>query len=91
MAETLPAGVEKLHQDDVAATLTRDLEALAALWDDDGVLLQPGQCPIIGKTAFRGFLKQPLAQSASAKGSEICSRNPGCSSRRLHSRRMGLF
>jgi uncharacterized protein (TIGR02246 family) len=67
MAETLPAGIEKLHQDDIAATLTRDLEALTALWDDDGVLLQPGQCPIIGKTAFREFLKQTLAQFASAK------------------------
>jgi hypothetical protein len=31
MAEAFPAGIEKLHQDDVAATLTRDLEALAAL------------------------------------------------------------
>jgi uncharacterized protein (TIGR02246 family) len=67
MAETLPAGIEKLHQDDVAATLTRDLEGLTALWDDDGVLLQPGQSPIIGKTVFREFLKQNLAKSASTK------------------------
>jgi uncharacterized protein (TIGR02246 family) len=67
MAETLPAGIEKLHQDDVAATLTRDLDALTALWDQDGVLLQPGQPPIIGKTAFREFLKQTFAQSASSK------------------------
>lgn len=64
---TIPAGIEKLHQDDVAATLTGDLEALTALWDDEGVLLQPGHSPIVGKTALREFLKQTLAQSASTK------------------------
>jgi uncharacterized protein (TIGR02246 family) len=62
-----PAGIEKLHQADVAATLMRDVDALTALWDDDGVLLQPGQSPVIGKTAFVEFLKQNFATSASLK------------------------
>jgi ketosteroid isomerase-like protein len=64
---TLQVGIEKLHQADVAATLMRDVDALTALWDDDGVLLQPGQSPVIGKTAFVEFLKQNLARSASLK------------------------
>jgi len=45
----IPAGIEQLHKDDIAATLARDAEALTALWADDGVLLQPGIPPIIGK------------------------------------------
>ena len=64
---TLPAGIETLHQEDVAATLTRDPDALTALWDDDGVLLQPGQSPVIGKMAFREFLRQSLAKYPSTK------------------------
>jgi uncharacterized protein (TIGR02246 family) len=64
---TLPVGIEKLHQDDIAATLSRDAEGLTALWDDDGVLLQPGHPAIIGKAAFRDFVKQTLAKTPSAK------------------------
>jgi len=67
VAPSVPTGIEKLHQDDVAATLTRDLDALTALWDEDGVLLQPGEPPVTGKTAFREFLKQNLAKSSSTK------------------------
>jgi len=60
-------GIEKLHLDDVAATLTRDADALAALLDNDGVLLQPGHSPVIGKKEFTEFIKQNLAKSASTK------------------------
>ena len=63
----IPAGIDKLHQDDISATVTRDVEALTALWDDDGVLLQPGAPAIAGKSAFRDFLKQSFAKSPSAK------------------------
>src|SRR5215468_9705793 len=63
----IPAGIEKLHKDDVTATIARDAEALTALWDDDGVLLQPGIPPIVGKSAFRDFMKQVLAKSPSVK------------------------
>lgn len=31
--DAIPAGIEKLHQADVAATLAGDVEALTALWD----------------------------------------------------------
>ena len=67
MHNAVPAGIEKLHQVDISATLARDVEALTALWDDDGVLLQPGTPAIIGKSAFRDFLKQNYAKSPSAK------------------------
>jgi uncharacterized protein (TIGR02246 family) len=65
--QAVPAGIEKLHQADVAATLARDLKGLTALWDDDAVLLQPGQPPIAGKAAFRQFVKQSFAKSPSGK------------------------
>jgi len=64
---TIPAGIEQLHEDDITATLARDADALTALWDDDGVLLQPGIPPIIGKAAFHDFMKQALAKSPSVK------------------------
>ena len=63
----VPAGIEKLHQADVAATLARDIDGLTTLWDDEAVLLQPGQAPIVGRVAFREFVKQNFAKSPSAK------------------------
>ena len=60
-------GIKKLHQADVDATLKRDLDALIELWDDNGVLLQPGHAPVIGRSAFVEFLRQNLEQSASLK------------------------
>jgi len=60
-------GIEKLHQADIAATVARDPDGLTALWDDDALLLQPGQSPLIGKAQFREFVKQNFAKSPSAK------------------------
>src|SRR5215469_13545535 len=61
----VPAGIEKLHKDDIIATIARDADALTALWDDDAVLLQPGTPPIVGKAAFHDFMAQALAKSPS--------------------------
>jgi ketosteroid isomerase-like protein len=66
-SDAIPAGIEKLHQDDITATIARDVDALTALWDDDAVLLQPGTPPIVGKAAFHDFMKQALAKSPSVK------------------------
>lgn len=63
----IPPGIEKLHQADIAATLSRDVDALTALWDDDAALLQPGQPPVIGKAAFRELAKQDVVKSPAAK------------------------
>jgi uncharacterized protein (TIGR02246 family) len=43
------AAIERLHARDVAATLSQDPAALAELWTDDVVRLQPGQEPEVGK------------------------------------------
>jgi ketosteroid isomerase-like protein len=42
-------GIEKLHQQDVAATLSGDAMALSELWTDDAVRLEPGGPAEIGK------------------------------------------
>src|SRR5437899_11826605 len=47
------AGIEKLHQRDIAATLSRDPLALTDLWTDDAVRLGPGRPAEVGKQAIR--------------------------------------
>ena len=47
------AAIEKLHQQDIAATLTRDPVALTDLWTDDAIRLGPGQPAEVGKQAIR--------------------------------------
>src|SRR5213083_3121307 len=47
------AGIEKLHQRDIAATLSRDPVALTDLWIDDAVRLGPGRPAEVGKQAIR--------------------------------------
>ena len=44
--------IEKAHQQDVGATLARDPQALADLFTDDAVLLEPGAPAVIGKAAI---------------------------------------
>jgi uncharacterized protein (TIGR02246 family) len=63
----IPVGIERLHKDDITATVARDADALTELLDDDAVLLQPGTPPIIGKEAFHDFMKQALAKSPPMK------------------------
>lgn len=58
--------IEKLHQQDVAATLSGDSQALADLFTDDAVLLEPGSPAVIGKAAILGEnQKQKAAHPAS--------------------------
>ena len=47
------AAIEKLHQQDIAATLSRDPVALTHLWTDDAIRLAPGQPAEVGKQAIR--------------------------------------
>lgn len=47
------AGIEKLHQQDIGATLSRDPVALTDLWTDEAVRLGPGRPAEIGKEAIR--------------------------------------
>ena len=46
------AAIERLRQQDVAATLAGDMAALGELWTDDIVLLGPGQEAQVGKQAI---------------------------------------
>jgi ketosteroid isomerase-like protein len=47
------AAIEKLRQQDIAATLSRDPVALTDLWTDDAIRLGPGQPAEVGKHAIR--------------------------------------
>jgi hypothetical protein len=47
------AAIEKAHQQDIAATLSRDPVALTDLWTDDAIRLGSGQPPEVGKQAIR--------------------------------------
>ena len=49
------AGIRKLQERDIAASTAFDVDALLALWTEDGVLLAPGQAPISGKNSLRAF------------------------------------
>jgi len=46
------AAIEKLHQQHIAATLSRDPVALTDLWTDDAIRLSPGQPADVGKRAL---------------------------------------
>src|SRR5207253_812828 len=47
------AGIEKLHTQEIAATLSPDPVALTDLFTDDAVRLSPGQPAEVGKQALR--------------------------------------
>jgi len=46
------AAIEKLHQEDVAVTLTQDPKGLVDVWAEDGVRITPGNPPTVGKAAI---------------------------------------
>src|SRR2546426_8880365 len=56
------AAIEKVHQQDIAATLSRDPVALTDLWTDDAVRLAPGQPAEVGKQAIRASNERQTAQ-----------------------------
>jgi uncharacterized protein (TIGR02246 family) len=47
------AGIEKLHQEDVEATLSQDPKGLADIWADDAVRLNPEGPAAVGKQAIQ--------------------------------------
>lgn len=52
------AAIQTLQEKDIAASTSMDVDALLALWTDDGVLLAPSHAPISGKDALRAFYEQ---------------------------------
>ena len=65
--EQAMSGIEKLHQQDIAATLSRDPRALADLWTDDGVLLEPGGQARIGKQLIGAEVEKAIAKQPGMK------------------------
>jgi uncharacterized protein (TIGR02246 family) len=61
------AAIEKLHQQDIAATLSRDPKALTELWTDDGVLLEPGAQAKIGKQLIGAEVAKEIAAHPEVK------------------------
>ena len=55
---SVPAGIQKLHQQDIDATVSMDIDKLTNLWADDGVLLAQGDEPLVGKAAIEASLKR---------------------------------
>lgn len=58
------AAIIDLEQRDAAAAKVNDVETLASLWTNDGVLLLPRSAPVVGITAIRQLLEQQKQQSA---------------------------
>ena len=55
------AAIEKLRQQDIAATLARDPVALTDLWTDDAVRLGAGAPPEVGKQVIRASNERQTA------------------------------
>ena len=46
------AGIERLHQQDLAATFSDNADELATLWDNDAVRIQPGRPAEVSKAVI---------------------------------------
>ena len=46
------AGIERLHQQDLAATFSDKADELANLWDNDAVRIQPGRPAEVSKAVI---------------------------------------
>src|SRR5580704_4444087 len=56
------AAIEKLHQEDIAVTLSQDPKGLIDVWAEDGVRLNPGSPPVVGKQAIQANNEKNRAQ-----------------------------
>ena len=56
------AGIQRLHEADVAAVKAGDLEALLGLWTEDAVALPPDGEAIQGRTAIEEMIRSGLEQ-----------------------------
>jgi ketosteroid isomerase-like protein len=61
------AAIERLHQQDVAATFSDKLDELANLWDNDAVRIQPGRPAEVGKAVIYAADKRWEASKGSHK------------------------
>ncbi len=54
--------IEKLHSQDIQASLALDVPALEALWTDDIVTMAPGAPPVVGRQANAAKLEAGAAK-----------------------------
>jgi uncharacterized protein (TIGR02246 family) len=56
------AAIEKLHQEDIAVTLSQDPKGLLDIWTEDAVRFNPGSAPAVGKQAIKAENEKARAQ-----------------------------
>ena len=61
------AAIEKLHQEDIEATLVQDPKRLIELWAEDAVGIYPGSPPAVGKQAIGAHNDKFHAQNPGLK------------------------
>ncbi len=54
--------IQEMEHRDIEASKINDVETLVSLWTEDGVLIQPGSNPLVGKAAIRAALEQQKLQ-----------------------------
>jgi ketosteroid isomerase-like protein len=65
--------IQRLYQQDVAATLSGKADDFAKLWDSQAVRLQPGALPEIGKAVI--YADDKRAEAKSGGGRNACYRS----------------
>jgi hypothetical protein len=71
-AQKARMAIERLHQQDVEATLSGKADDFAKLWDSEAVRLQPGGPPEIGKAVIYADDKR---EENSGRGQNVCYRS----------------
>lgn len=56
------AAIDKLHREDIEVTLSQDPKGLIDVWAEDGVRLNPGSPPVVGKQAIQADNEKGRAQ-----------------------------
>src|SRR5215468_8630919 len=64
------AGIERLHQQDMAATFSDKAEELANLWDSDAVRIQPGRPAEVGKAVI--YANDKRWEASKGKQKTLC-------------------
>src|SRR5262250_1926565 len=64
------AGIERLHQQDIAATFSDKADELAKLWDSDAVRIQPGRPAEVGKAVI--YANDKRWEASKGKQKTLC-------------------
>ncbi len=75
--------IEHVDAIDAVAAKTNDVETLASLWTDDGVLVQPMSEPVVGRSNIRALLLLQK-QQATSSGIEVLSYTELWRDRQVH-------